>query len=312
MPVALLAVLLFGAAFASAQSTFDPKVAAPAPAVSGTPVENLTMHWIDIALGSGAVAAPGKQYTVHYTGYFRDGKKFDSSLDRGEPLKFVQGRRTLISGWEVGFEGMKVGGKRRLFVPYQLAYGENGRGSIPPKAELIFDVELLAVNDAPAITDSADVLLSFSDSEKKVLALAKAVPAEKYSWRPGPGVRSFGEVFLHIAYGNHLLLDLSGGPPKEEEFIARVKKQLADEKKAESKERVIELLTESFTTVRNAVEPLRTNVLARDTTFFGTVTTRRGVLIMLDAHIAEHLGQAIAYARMNGIVPPWSQGGPQF
>lgn len=312
MPVVLLAVLLFGSTFALAQSTFDPKMPAKVPAITGTPVENLAMHWIEVAPGSGAAAAPGKQYTVHYTGYFRDGEKFDSSVDRNEPFKFIQGRRQVISGWEVGFEGMKVGGKRRLFIPYQLGYGEAGRGRMPPKAELIFDVELLDVSEPPAIADSADVLLSFSDSEKKVLALAKVVPAEKYSWRPGPGVRSFGEVFLHIAYGNQLLLDLSVAPPPQVEFNKRVTQQLQDEKKTETKERIIEMLTESFAAVRKGVEPLPTNSLARATTFFGTPTTRRGILIMLDAHIAEHLGQAIAYARVNGIVPPWSQGGPQF
>jgi peptidylprolyl isomerase len=307
MPRILLAALFLGSTFATAQSSFNTRMPDGVPAVTGTPVENLTMHWIDITIGSGAAAAPGKQYTVHYTGWLRDGKKFDSSVDRGEPLKFVQGRRQLIAGWEVGFEGMKVGGKRRLFLPYQLAYGEAGRGQIPPKAELIFDVELLDVSDAPAIADSAEVLLSLSDSERKVLALAQAVPAEKYSWRPGSGVRSFGEVFLHIAYGNKLMLDLSGGPPPQEELNKRIAQQLQDEKKVETKERIIEMLTESFATVRKAVEGMRTAALARDTQFFGTTTTRRGVLILLDAHVAEHLGQAIAYARVNGIVPPWSR-----
>src|SRR5258706_13213484 len=253
MPWMLLAALLLAAPFAAAQTTFDTHMPAGVPRVTGTPVLNLPMHWIDLAPGSGAAAAPGKQYTVHYTGWLRDGTKFDSSVDRKEPLKFVQGRRQVISGWEVGFEGMKVGGKRRLFLPYQLAYGEAGRGQIPPKAELIFDVELLDVTDAPAIADSADVLLSFSDSEKKVLALAKAVPAEKYSWRPGPGVRSFGEVFLHIAYGNRLMLDMSGGPPPPDELNKRIAQQRQDEKKVETKDRTIELLTQSFAAVRKAV-----------------------------------------------------------
>src|SRR5690349_21034139 len=143
----IILVLLF--ARAGAAQAFDPKMPANVPPVNGPVVENLSMHYIDISAGNGASAAPGKQYTVHYTGWLRNGTKFDSSVDRKEPFKFVQGRRQVISGWEVGFEGMKVGGKRRLFIPYQLAYGEAGRGSIPPKTELIFDVELLDVGDVP-------------------------------------------------------------------------------------------------------------------------------------------------------------------
>jgi peptidylprolyl isomerase len=93
-------------------------------------------------------------FVVHYTGWLRDGTKFDSSRDRGTPLRFEQGKRRVIPGWDAGFEGMRVGGRRRLFVPYQLAYGEKGRGPIPPRAELVFDVELLGV-EAPTPADSA-------------------------------------------------------------------------------------------------------------------------------------------------------------
>jgi peptidylprolyl isomerase len=91
---------------------------------------------------------------VHYTGWLTDGKKFDSSRDTAsggkprEPISFPQGSRRVIAGWDLGFEGVKVGGRRRLFIPYQLAYGEAGRPPvIPPKSELIFDVELMAVAD---------------------------------------------------------------------------------------------------------------------------------------------------------------------
>jgi peptidylprolyl isomerase len=90
---------------------------------------------------------------VHYTGWLTDGKKFDSSHDTmpngapRTPLAFPQGSRRVIAGWDLGFEGMRVGGRRRLFIPYQLGYGEAGRPPIPPKAELIFDVELMAVAD---------------------------------------------------------------------------------------------------------------------------------------------------------------------
>ena len=119
------------------------------PPVKGEMRTQYAMRYVDVAQGTGLPAEPGKQFTVHYTGWLRDGTKFDSSRDRGTPFTFVQGRRAVIAGWDTGFEGMRVGGRRRLFVPYQLAYGEKGRNTIPPKAELIFDVELLDVKDAP-------------------------------------------------------------------------------------------------------------------------------------------------------------------
>ena len=107
------------------------------------------MRYIEVSAGTGKLAEPGKVYVVHYTGWLKDGTKFDSSRDRTEPLSFEQGKRKVIPGWDAGFEGMRVGGKRRFIIPYQLAYGEKGRGKIPPKAELIFDVELMDVKDPP-------------------------------------------------------------------------------------------------------------------------------------------------------------------
>lgn len=297
--------LLLAAASLSAQS-FDPKMPDSVPAVSGTVVEAATLRYIDVKIGDGAPAAPGKEYTVHYTGWLRDGTKFDSSLDR-EPITFVQGRRQVIAGWDVGFEGMKIGGRRRLFIPYQFAYGEQGRDPIPPKAELIFDVELLGVKDAgPAPAPAADLLLPFGEMEEHVMALAKAVPEEKYGWRPGPGVRSFREVFLHIAYGNRLLLKIGDGL-KGDDLQKEIAAQMKSETEPLSKEQVIQKLTEGFAAVREALDGARAGTLAHEVDFFGTATTRRGVLTSLDTHIAEHLGQAIAYARVNGIVPPWSK-----
>ena len=107
-----------------------------------------SLIYIDTVLGTGALAQPGKFYTVHYTGYLPDGTKFDSSVDRGEPISFPYGKHRVIQGWDTAFEGMRIGGKRRLFIPYQLAYGEAGRPPvIPAKAELIFDVEFIAQGD---------------------------------------------------------------------------------------------------------------------------------------------------------------------
>ncbi|MDE1155195.1 MAG: FKBP-type peptidyl-prolyl cis-trans isomerase [Acidobacteriaceae bacterium] len=108
----------------------------------------IALDYVDTKVGTGELAKPGKWYTVHYTGYLLDGTKFDSSVDRGEPISFPYGQHRVIQGWDTGFEGMRVGGKRRLYVPYQLAYGEQGHPPvIPAKSELVFDVELVAQSD---------------------------------------------------------------------------------------------------------------------------------------------------------------------
>ncbi|MDD5749595.1 MAG: FKBP-type peptidyl-prolyl cis-trans isomerase [Patescibacteria group bacterium] len=88
----------------------------------------------------------GNSITVHYTGTLTDGSKFDSSLDRGEPFTFTLGSGQVIAGWDQGLTSMKVGEKRKLTIPYDLAYGERGQGSIPPYATLIFEVELISIN----------------------------------------------------------------------------------------------------------------------------------------------------------------------
>jgi peptidylprolyl isomerase len=120
------------------------------PKVEGTPKPLYALRYIDTVVGTGPLAESRKYYTVHYTGWLTDGTKFDSSVDRGTPITFPYGARQVIPGWDTGFEGMHVGGKRRLFIPYQLAYGESGRPPvIPAKADLIFDIELVDQSDTP-------------------------------------------------------------------------------------------------------------------------------------------------------------------
>jgi peptidylprolyl isomerase len=152
--LSLLASSLFAAAQTAthprAQTATHPQPAQPAlpaniPAVNAPMKVQYVMRYQEIKVGDGDLAQPGWFYTVHYTGWLAsDGTKFDSSVDRGQPFEFPQGFKRVITGWDEGFEGMHVGGKRRLFIPYQLAYGEKGRPPvIPAKADLIFDVELI-------------------------------------------------------------------------------------------------------------------------------------------------------------------------
>ncbi|MDW5264288.1 MULTISPECIES: FKBP-type peptidyl-prolyl cis-trans isomerase [Acidobacteriaceae] len=124
------------------------------PRVPGIPKSLYTLKYVDIVAGKGPLAETHKWYTVRYTGWLTDGTKFDSSYDHpgGEPFTFPDGAKPqrVIIGWDTGFEGMHVGGKRRLYVPYQLAYGELGRPPvIPAKANLVFDIELVSMSDNP-------------------------------------------------------------------------------------------------------------------------------------------------------------------
>jgi peptidylprolyl isomerase len=126
------------------------------PKVEGVAKPLYALRYIDTVIGTGPVAVPRKYYTVHYTGWTTEGTKFDSSVDRGEPITFPYGARQVIPGWDTGFEDMHVGGKRRLYIPYQLAYGEAGRPPvIPAKADLIFDIELIGMSDTPPAPPAA-------------------------------------------------------------------------------------------------------------------------------------------------------------
>ena len=293
--VARIVFALFSIAlFASAQ-----------PPVEGTPATLASLRYIDITQGTGADAASGKRFTVHYTGWLKDGTKFDSSVDRNEPFQFTQGRRQVIVGWDIGFEGMKVGGKRRLFIPYELAYGTAGNATIPPKAELTFDIELLAVDDAITIAPGMDILAPFMDLETRVLDLARAIPAEKYSWRPAdPNSRTIAQIFMRISDAAQLLDALAGEDIKPAELEGK----LAEKAQAAppDKETILRQLATNFATVHKDMQDAGNGILGDTTEMLGQPITRRGILVWLDTTIAEQLGQATVYAHDNGIGIPWA------
>jgi len=150
----------------------------------------------------------------------------------------------------------------------------------------------------PTAPFRADFLANLDDVQSKIVELAAAMPEEKYNWRPGPGVRSVSEVFMHIAGANYLLSTFLGVEPP-----AGLDTDL--EKHVTRKADVLAQLKKSFEHLRNAtgtVTDLETRVK-----MFGETTTQRGVMMTMLSHLHEHLGQSIAYARMNGVTPPWSR-----
>jgi uncharacterized damage-inducible protein DinB len=176
-------------------------------------------------------------------------------------------------------------------------------------ALIVFAV-LLVVAQSPKSpsTFQQEFLISFNDAETKVVTLAKAMPSEKYSWRPGTGVRSVGEVYVHIANGNRLLLSLMGGMPARDAFMKTVQDNEQREKTVTEKAKVVADLEASFKQVHSALEAASDADLSKPVDFFGEQTTPRAVYMSILEHVSEHLGQSIAYARINGIVPPWSRG----
>jgi FKBP-type peptidyl-prolyl cis-trans isomerase FkpA len=145
--VSALVVVGVGGVGLSSCSKKSEDAAAPAASTGAAAPQGGGLIIEEVKLGDGVVATKGKTVSVHYTGVLTNGTKFDSSLDRGQPIVFALGTGRVIKGWDQGIEGMKVGGKRKLTIPPELAYGARGTpgGPIPPNATLVFDVELVAV-----------------------------------------------------------------------------------------------------------------------------------------------------------------------
>jgi uncharacterized damage-inducible protein DinB len=151
---------------------------------------------------------------------------------------------------------------------------------------------------APKSGFRAEFLRDLDEVQKKIVDLADAMPAEKYNWRPGPGVRSVSEVYMHIAGGNYFLASFVG-----------MKMPSYDTNKFETiseKPRVLEELRKSFDHLRTAALNASDADLEKSIKMFGSDTTERAAFVTALNHLHEHLGQSIAYARMNGVVPPWS------
>lgn len=146
---ALVCSSAFLTACSPGSQTAEAQATADAPSLPSGPITGLTL--VDTIIGQGAVAEPGAVAVVHYTGWLYDeaaadrrGEKFDSSVDRGQPFSFPLGGGRVIRGWDEGVAGMRVGGKRLLFLPPEYGYGARGAGDvIPPNATLTFEVELL-------------------------------------------------------------------------------------------------------------------------------------------------------------------------
>jgi len=137
---------------------------------------------------------------------------------------------------------------------------------------------------------------------RQLIALAEATPAEKFAWRPAPGVRSMSEVYMHIALANFYLLSVTG--PK---MPADIKSE-AMEKEVTAKADVIDWLKRSLEAVKTARASLKPGDMERSVKIFGRDAHVDGMYLRIIVHANEHMGQLIAYARMNGIVPPWSKG----
>jgi uncharacterized damage-inducible protein DinB len=144
-----------------------------------------------------------------------------------------------------------------------------------------------------------EFLAGVDELEEKIDDLAAATPADRYGWRPAPGVRSIGEVYMHIAGGNYYLATFVG-----KAMPADVPKDL---EKITDKQKILAELKKSFEHARKAVTQTKDADFEKKVKLYGTATTYRGVYVTMLNHMHEHLGQSIAYARMNGIAPPWSR-----
>jgi len=168
-------------------------------------------------------------------------------------------------------------------------------------APLVFaqqNAKKLPQSSAPKSGFRAEFSSDLDDVQKKIMDLANAVPAEKYTWRPSADVRSVSEVYMHIAGGNYFLGTFLGVQPPDD--------MPKDIEKITDKKEVLAALQKSFDHLRTILKNNSDADLEKPVKLFGKPTTHRGVFVTALNHLHEHLGQSIAYARMNGVTPPWS------
>ena len=159
----------------------------------------------------------------------------------------------------------------------------------------------LAAQQAGPAGVRGEILAQFNDAAGKLEQLAEAIPQDKFTWRPAEGVRSVSEVFLHVAGSNQFILNSVG-------VASSAQGENDLEHSTTDKAQVIAKLKEANAAVRAALTALPDASLDKAAKVFGMDMSYRGVYILLESHVHEHLGQMIAYARSNGIVPPWSRG----
>jgi DinB superfamily len=155
----------------------------------------------------------------------------------------------------------------------------------------------------------SDYLRDLGQTQQKMVALARAMPADKYDWRPGPGVRSVGEVFLHVAADNYFLPAGMGITPPAATGIKGSDYKTADafSTRKLTKDQIVKELEDSYAFLKSAMSGTTDAKLTQTSTIFGATQSIRAWWLGTLTDMHEHLGQSIAYARMNGVVPPWSR-----
>lgn len=175
---------------------------------------------------------------------------------------------------------------------------------LPALAMLVIALPAVAqsrtTSGTPPTGFRAEIVAGLNETSGKLLQLAEAIPAGEYDWRPAEGVRSTGEVFAHIAAANYLILESVGVRPPDGT------RPHAMEKELRGKDEIVAALRKSAAFIRQSIRNLPDADLDRPVKLFGGDSTVRAALLMAQTHESEHLGQLIAYARMNGITPPWS------